>query len=116
MNHLLGYLLSLVLRLLAGDYLLGIPTIIKYPFYRADIDLQLFPFRTFAMISSILVSVLFSFLAKVTLTRLSKGWDVLRLVHPHWLKLRTELRKSELSTPPVDEKNILESAETFTHL
>ena len=54
---------GLVLRIGAGDPLLGIPTVIKYPFY-SDIYGQLFPFKTLCMLSSLATLVAVSYLAR----------------------------------------------------
>ena len=54
---------GLLLRIGAGDPLLGIPTIIKYPFY-SDTYGQLFPFKTLCMLSSLATLVAVSYLAR----------------------------------------------------
>jgi Na+/proline symporter len=56
-----GYILAVLLRIGAGEPFIGLPTFIKYPFYN-DKDLQLFPFRTFAMVVSFLTIILVSYI------------------------------------------------------
>ncbi|RWS29227.1 high-affinity choline transporter 1-like protein, partial [Leptotrombidium deliense] len=50
-GSLAAYIVGLFLRALGGEDIIGIPAIIKYPYY-SETDGQLFPFRTFAMLSS----------------------------------------------------------------
>ncbi|XP_022098249.1 high-affinity choline transporter 1-like [Acanthaster planci] len=57
----LGYIIALILRLGGGDGVLGIPPFIKYPYYSAESG-QLFPFKTLAMLVSLLTVVLVSYL------------------------------------------------------
>jgi hypothetical protein len=50
-GSLSAYFVGLFLRGLGGEDIVGLPPIIKYPYYSADSG-QLFPFRTFAMLMS----------------------------------------------------------------
>ncbi|XP_025018094.1 high-affinity choline transporter 1 isoform X2 [Tetranychus urticae] len=50
-GSLAAYVLGFLLRALGGEKTIGIPPLIKYPFY-SESDGQLFPFRTFAMLTS----------------------------------------------------------------
>ncbi len=59
-GSLLGYILALFLRLGGGDPTLNISPIIRYPYYN-EVDGQLFPFKTLAMLSSMLCVVLVSY-------------------------------------------------------
>lgn len=61
---ILGYVVGLVLRIGAGEAFLSLPAFIKYPFYDEN-DGQLFPFRTFAMLTSFVVIVFVSFVADI---------------------------------------------------
>ena len=79
-----GYVVSLVLRLCAGDDLVGLPPTIKYPGYNPDMGGQLFPFRTFALICSIVVTTLTSLIARFILYRLPPRHDFLHCVHRYW--------------------------------
>lgn len=47
-----AYIIGLLLRGLGGESILGLPPVIKYPFYNEE-DGQLFPFRTLAMLVSL---------------------------------------------------------------
>ena len=81
---LVGYILGLVLRLGAGEPSLLLPAAIKFPYYSAEMDLQLFPFRTLSMVVSLLVTVAVSSLFKFVLTRARPEMDVLRCIHSQW--------------------------------
>lgn len=59
-----AYWIGLILRILGGDSVLHIPAIIKYPFYDHVNQKQLFPFRTFAMLSTFLTTITVSYLTK----------------------------------------------------
>lgn len=54
-----GFLVAITLRFGGGEPVLGIPTFIQYPLMNADGVIH-FPFRTFAMISSLLAIVIIS--------------------------------------------------------
>ncbi|RWS14213.1 high-affinity choline transporter 1-like protein [Dinothrombium tinctorium] len=62
-GSLAAYIVGLLLRGLGGESILGLPPLIKYPWYNEE-DGQLFPFRTFAMIISFLTLVGISSLSK----------------------------------------------------
>ena len=59
----LGYIVGLVLRVGGGEDKIGLPPFIKYPYYN-DTDVQLFPFRTLAMIASFVTIILVSYALK----------------------------------------------------
>lgn len=50
-GSLAAYIVGFLLRALGGEAILGMPAIIKYPGWN-EVDGQLFPFRTFAMLCS----------------------------------------------------------------
>ena len=52
-GSLIGFVLGLLLRILAGEPFLSLPAVIPYPFYDNQTNQQLFPFRTFAMLCSL---------------------------------------------------------------
>ncbi|KAK3755104.1 hypothetical protein QZH41_017926 [Actinostola sp. cb2023] len=58
-----GYLVGLILRVLGGEKMIGLPPLIKYPFY-SDVHGQMFPFRTFAMVFSLITIVGLSYLTR----------------------------------------------------
>ena len=74
-----GYIVSIILRVAGGEATLNIEPFIKYPNYNEE-DGQLFPFRTFSMLSGIVciigVSFLTNYLFRVGI--LPKSCDILR--------------------------------------
>lgn len=62
-GSLAAYIVGLLLRSLGGENIINLPPILKYPWYN-ETDGQLFPFRTFAMVSS--------FFTLIGVSRLSK--------------------------------------------
>ncbi|GIY47621.1 high-affinity choline transporter 1 [Caerostris darwini] len=52
-GSLSAYVVGLLLRGLGGEEIVGLPPLIKYPFYREETREQLFPFRTLAMLTSL---------------------------------------------------------------
>lgn len=59
-GSLTAYIIGLLLRLLGGEPLVSLPPVILYPFYSASDGVQLFPFRTLAMVVSFLTLILVS--------------------------------------------------------
>ncbi|XP_015119726.1 high-affinity choline transporter 1 [Diachasma alloeum] len=57
---LAGYLISLCLRIGGGETALGLPPLIRYPYFDPRTQSQKFPFRTTAMLSAIVGSLLVS--------------------------------------------------------
>ena len=45
-----GFLIGIMLRLLAGEAVFHIPPIFKYPLFDIETNVQKFPFRTFSML------------------------------------------------------------------
>ena len=82
-GSLAGYVVGMLLRLLGGEVIIGLPAAVRY-FYYIEEDttgnvVQLFPFRTFAMLISLFTIIAVSALTKylfVTRRALSKEWDV----------------------------------------
>ncbi|XP_066266514.1 high affinity choline transporter 1-like [Branchiostoma lanceolatum] len=64
-GSLCGYIVGMVLRICGGESLLSIDPVIKYPYYDETEGLQLFPFRAFAMLCSLLTIVAVSLLLKL---------------------------------------------------
>ncbi|MCL4143437.1 UNVERIFIED_CONTAM: hypothetical protein GTU68_066653 [Idotea baltica] len=60
-----AYFVSLVVRTLGGEKILGLPVIIKFPWYLEEEERQLFPFRTLAMILGLVSLLSFSWLARI---------------------------------------------------
>jgi len=81
-GSLVAYFTGLSLRALGGEDILGLPPIIKYPWYNAELGGQLFPFRTFAMLTSAVMIVGVSRLSihLFETGKLAAKWDVLGCV------------------------------------
>lgn len=62
-GSLAAYFVGFFLRALGGEDIVGLPAILKYPFYN-PVDGQLFPFRTLAMILSFITLLGVSTLSK----------------------------------------------------
>ncbi|KXJ09271.1 high-affinity choline transporter 1 isoform X2 [Exaiptasia diaphana] len=62
-GSLSGYLIGLVLRVIGGEELIGLPAMVKYPYY-SHVYGQMFPFRTLAMVCSFLTILLVSYIAE----------------------------------------------------
>nr|XP_040043072.1 high affinity choline transporter 1-like [Gasterosteus aculeatus aculeatus]XP_040043073.1 high affinity choline transporter 1-like [Gasterosteus aculeatus aculeatus] len=80
----LGYLMGMILRLLSGEPLIGLPAAIHFPGCRLDAEgklTQYFPFRTAIMVTSLLTIPLFSWLMAVVFNKglLSERWDVFQV-------------------------------------
>jgi high affinity choline transporter 7 len=68
-GSLSAYIIGMFLRLAGGENLIGLPALIHYPLYKeSEIEgepgVQLFPFRTFAMLISMTTLISVSQLAK----------------------------------------------------
>uniref|UniRef100_A0A4W3IYU7 High-affinity choline transporter 1-like n=1 Tax=Callorhinchus milii TaxID=7868 RepID=A0A4W3IYU7_CALMI len=78
-----GYIIGLTMRILAGESFLQIPPFIQYPgmFFKDGKYVQLFPFKTFTMLLSLLSIVIFSHLASFLFKNrlLEKKFDVFKI-------------------------------------
>ncbi|XP_029950592.1 high affinity choline transporter 1-like [Salarias fasciatus] len=79
-----GYLMGIVMRILSGEPLIGLPPAIKFPGCRPDAEgkmTQYFPFRTAIMVISLLSILLFSWLTSIVFNKglLSEKWDVFKI-------------------------------------
>lgn len=79
-----GYMMGIILRILSGEPLIGIPPVIKFPGCRLDDEgklTQFFPFRTAIMIISLASILLFSWLASIIFSKdlVSERWDVFNI-------------------------------------
>uniref|UniRef100_H3CG74 High affinity choline transporter 1-like n=1 Tax=Tetraodon nigroviridis TaxID=99883 RepID=H3CG74_TETNG len=77
-----GLMMGIVLRVLSGEPLLGLPPVLHFPGCRLDEEgkmTQYFPFRTAIMLSSMLSILLFSWLTSLVFNKglLPQRWDVL---------------------------------------
>lgn len=77
-----AYWVGLLLRLIGGEPLIGLPALLKYPFYDYNEKKQLFPFRTFAMLASFMVTLLVSYVTKFLFENelLRKEFDLFKCV------------------------------------
>ncbi|XP_061184790.1 high-affinity choline transporter 1-like [Saccostrea echinata] len=66
-----GFLVGTILRIGAGEVLLDWPPFIEYPFYSVESG-QIFPFRTFAMIISVIIIVTISLFVNLLRKHLCK--------------------------------------------
>lgn len=62
-GSLIGYIIGMFFRLTGGESLLGFPALIKYPYYDEESHKQMFPFKTFCMLLSLVTIVVVSYLA-----------------------------------------------------
>lgn len=81
-----GLMMGIVLRVLSGEPLLGLPPVIQYPGCRPDKEgkmTQYFPFRTAIMVASMLSILLVSWLMSLAFNKglLPGSWDVFKLKH-----------------------------------
>jgi len=63
-GSLSAYIVALVIRLSGGEAILGLPPLIKYPGYDEETKEQMFPFRTMAMLLSLITLVSVSWWTK----------------------------------------------------
>ena len=59
-GSLLGFIIGLFVRLSGGEPVLGIPVLIKYPWYDETRNKQYFPFKTMSMLITLLSILIFS--------------------------------------------------------
>lgn len=93
-----GYLMGIVLRILSGEPLIGLPPAIQFPGCRLDDEgrlTQYFPFRTAIMVVSLISILLVSWLASIIFNKglLSERWDVFKIK-----------RKQKPATCAIDDK------------
>ena len=79
-----GYVIGIIMRVLSGEPLIGLPPAIRFPGCRLDAEgklTQFFPFRTTIMITSLVSILLFSWLASIIFNKdlLSEKWDLFKI-------------------------------------
>ncbi|XP_020513071.1 high affinity choline transporter 1 [Labrus bergylta] len=79
-----GYLMGIILRVMSGEPLIGLPPAIKFPGCRLDGEgrlTQFFPFRTTIMVMSLASILIVSWLASVIFNKglLPESWDVFKI-------------------------------------
>lgn len=81
---IVGYLMGIMLRLLSGEPLIGLPAAIQFPGYRMNEEgtmTQFFPFRTTIMVASLLSIVIVSWLSAIIVNKelLPEKWDLFKI-------------------------------------
>ncbi|XP_016985161.1 high-affinity choline transporter 1 [Drosophila rhopaloa] len=81
-GSLSAYIVALVIRLSGGEAILGLPPLIKYPGYDEETKEQMFPFRTMAMLLSLITLVSVSWWTKMMFEsgKLPPSYDYFRCV------------------------------------
>ncbi|KAM7009989.1 high affinity choline transporter 1-like [Tautogolabrus adspersus] len=79
-----GYLMGIILRVMSGEPLIGLPPAIKFPGCRLDDEgtlTQYFPFRTAIMVMSLASILIVSWLASIIFNKglLPESWDVFKI-------------------------------------
>ncbi|XP_051808171.1 high affinity choline transporter 1-like isoform X2 [Acanthochromis polyacanthus] len=78
-----GYIVGLLLRLMSGEPVLGIPPVLLYPGWREEngVIKQYFPYRTLAMLSSVISVAAVSWLVELGFSKqlIPQSWDLLRV-------------------------------------
>lgn len=77
-----GFVVSLLLRLLGGEYYLNFKAAIKWPWYDEASNLQHFPFRTVSMLIGLILILVVSYLFKWLFEsgKLASKYDVFNAV------------------------------------
>ena len=88
-GSLCGFVIGFALRILGGEPLIGIPALLKYPFYDEAVG-QIFPFKTFAMLCNTIITISVSYLTHAIF---KKGWLPLKydIFHVFQKKLDDEV-------------------------
>uniref|UniRef100_A0A1B0BTV7 High-affinity choline transporter 1 n=1 Tax=Glossina palpalis gambiensis TaxID=67801 RepID=A0A1B0BTV7_9MUSC len=81
-GSLAAYIIALFVRLSGGEALLGLPALIHFPGYDEVEKKQLFPFRTMAMIMSLITLIVVSWWTKMMFEsgKLPPSYDIFRCV------------------------------------
>ncbi|KAM7364014.1 choline transporter [Cochliomyia hominivorax] len=81
-GSLAAYIIAFFIRLSGGEALLGLPALIHFPGYDEENQTQLFPFRTLAMILSLITLIVVSWWTKMMFEsgKLPPSYDVFRCV------------------------------------
>ncbi|XP_011688753.1 PREDICTED: high-affinity choline transporter 1 [Wasmannia auropunctata] len=81
-GSLSAYIIAFLVRISGGEPMMGLPPLIRYPGYNEETKTQMFPFRTMAMLMSLvtLVGVSYGTQFAFLTGRLAPGYDVFRCV------------------------------------
>ncbi|XP_060949120.1 high affinity choline transporter 1-like [Limanda limanda] len=79
-----GYMIAIIMRVLSGEPLIGLPPAIRFPGIRLDAEgvlTQYFPFRTTIMVMSLVSILLFSWLAAIVFNKdlVPEKWDLFKI-------------------------------------
>ncbi|XP_023259606.1 high affinity choline transporter 1-like [Seriola lalandi dorsalis] len=101
-----GYVVGLLLRGLSGEPLLGIPPVLLYPGWREEnsVITQYFPYRTLAMLSSVICIITVSWLVDLGFCHqfIPESWDLLGVFED-----KTEAEEDEVPSPREKKNSIL---------
>jgi high affinity choline transporter 7 len=122
---LVGWIIGLVMRLMGGEPLLGLPPLIKYPNYDEESGYQLTPFKTISMLISLTTIILISGLTHLCFTRniLSAKADVFHCYNdadPDFYSINMETvpdkeKQAGVDNPTIDNANANDNAKnTYT--
>ncbi|XP_015257173.1 PREDICTED: high-affinity choline transporter 1-like [Cyprinodon variegatus] len=99
-----GFVVGLLLRVLSGEPILRIPPVLLYPGWREENDriIQYFPYRTVAMLSSLISIVAVSWLLDLIYNRqlVPESWDFLQV-----FKEKNETEEQDRENDPCEEMN-----------
>lgn len=99
-----GYVVGLLLRGLSGEPLLGIPPVLLYPGWREDngVITQYFPYRTLAMLSSVICIITVSWLVDLAFCHqfIPESWDLMGVFED-----KTEADEDDEEPTPQEKKN-----------
>lgn len=80
---IVGYMVAVVMRVLCGEPLLGLPVILLFPGYTLEdgVYIQRWPVKTVCMISALVSIVTFSYVAALLFNKsvLPERWDVFKV-------------------------------------
>lgn len=101
-----GYIVGLLLRGLSGEPVLGIPPLLLYPGWREEggIITQYFPYRTLAMLSSVICIIAVSWLVELGFCHqvIPQSWDLLGVFEE-----KKEAEGEEVPVPREEKNSIL---------
>ncbi|XP_071139978.1 high affinity choline transporter 1-like isoform X1 [Mytilus edulis] len=107
-----GFVVGTTLRVLGGEPVLSFPAIIKYPGYNDTLG-QLFPFKTFAMMSCTFSLLSISYLTEYMFTKrkLSKKFDIFNCYGPKSSRCKND--GSDISMTVKTEDDVKNETDTF---
>ncbi|XP_011302945.1 high-affinity choline transporter 1 [Fopius arisanus] len=81
-GSLSAYIIAMIVRLSGGEAVIGLPALIHFPGYDEETQVQMFPFRTMAMLISLVTLIGVSHVTHVAFMtgRWAPGYDIFRCV------------------------------------